>query len=194
MERDERPIHSLTKVLVSISNLMSRMASILIVDDEPDDCLLLRLGLQKAGVLNPVHEVGDGAAAIDYLLGVNQYANRELFPLPNLIISDFRMPRISGLELLEWIKHHEKLKRIPVILLSGSNSEEEIEVAYATGARLALLKESNCSSLCTQIKLVAVKELGILSPGPIPHLANQPLEKALGNRRQGRGEDGESPR
>jgi CheY-like chemotaxis protein len=107
---------------------------ILVAEDNEDEIALLKLAFKKAEFNGPIHFVRDGHAAVDYLEGRNGYADRQQFPFPKVIVSDLKMPRVSGLELLQWLRNHPKCHIIPAILLSGSGLESDIEKAYKLGA------------------------------------------------------------
>src|SRR5437660_8127834 len=93
---------------------------VLLVEDDLDTIKLIKLTLRKAGFDNPVCEVRDGQEAIDYLEGTGQYGNRSMFPLPQLILLDLKMPRVNGLEFLKWLRQWDPGKLIPVVVLTSS--------------------------------------------------------------------------
>jgi CheY-like chemotaxis protein len=84
--------------------------------------------------------VSDGEQAISYLSGQGAYGNRELNPLPLLVLLDIKLPRKSGLEVLEWIRSRPELKNVPVIMLTSSNESNDLDRAYALGANSYLVK------------------------------------------------------
>src|SRR5204863_385717 len=89
-----------------------------------------------------VKYVKDGQEAIDYLEGREQYGDRKAFPLPHIILLDLKMPRISGFEFLLWRRDEasDELSMIPVVILSGSDLEEDVKKAYVLGANRYLTK------------------------------------------------------
>jgi CheY-like chemotaxis protein len=107
---------------------------ILVAEDNEDEIALLELAFKKAGFKGAIRFVRDGHAAVEYLEGGDGYADRKQFPFPKVIVSDLKMPRVSGLELLQWLRNHPKCRVIPAILLSGSAMESDIERAYKFGA------------------------------------------------------------
>src|SRR5689334_13174535 len=107
---------------------------ILIAEDNPDDAKLLEAAIRRAGMNNKLCFVEDGYEAIDYLQGNGRYANRLEFPWPRIIISDIKMPRLNGLELLDWLHQHPECRIIPTVLMSGSALEGDVEKAYYLGA------------------------------------------------------------
>ena len=79
-------------------------STILLVEDNPTDVLLIQRAFAKAKLANPVHILNDGDQAIDYLEGTGDYGDRTKYPLPVLILLDLKLPRRSGLEVLTWLR------------------------------------------------------------------------------------------
>lgn len=122
---------------------MQNQALFLIVEDNGDDALLLRLAFSKARILNPVQVVRSGEEAVSYLLGTGKYANRAEFPLPQLILLDLNMPGMSGIEFLRWIRSDPDYRTLRVIVLSGSDAIRDINAAYEAGANSFLVKPAD---------------------------------------------------
>ena len=120
---------------------------ILICDDNDDDVVFLREAIRKAGIVNPTYRVRHGEAVIQYLSGRGVYGDRELYPLPFLLLLDLKMPRKNGYEALAWIRQQPILKRIIVIVLSGSFLPEELVHAYDLGANSFLAKPTGLNHL-----------------------------------------------
>src|SRR5437660_326736 len=99
---------------------MAKTGTILLVDDSPDDVLLIRLALKRTGITNTVASVGDGERAIQYLKGEPPYSDRQAFPMPGLVLLDLAMPRMGGFDFLIWIGKQPELRSIPVVVLTGS--------------------------------------------------------------------------
>ena len=106
----------------------------LYVDDDENDRLLMRRAFLEQGFGSVLHMVENGQAAIDYLAGVGPYGNRQEFPLPHTLIVDLNMPRIGGFEVLKWVKAQPTLKKLRVILFSGSYLECDKVLAQTLGA------------------------------------------------------------
>jgi len=117
--------------------------SVLLVEDDLNDIFLVKRAFKMARLENPLQVVTDGEEAIHYLSGQEKYSARETYPLPKLIVMDINMPRMSGFEVLEWIKHDPVLRRIPVIIVSSSDRPHDINRAYELGANAYMVKPMN---------------------------------------------------
>jgi len=91
---------------------------------------------------------------IAYLQGANHFADREQYPLPNLILLDLKMPRLSGFDVLAWLRHEEKCRWLPVIVLSSSNHEADVQRAYSLGANSYLVKPVAFDSLVEIVQAI----------------------------------------
>jgi CheY-like chemotaxis protein len=108
---------------------------ILLVEDDADDRFFTERTLDKAGLKSVVH-VTDGRVAIDYLSGQGAYADRQMYPLPEIILLDLKMPRIDGHQVLEWIQHQPALAGVAVYVLSSSGEvrdRDRAALAQASG-------------------------------------------------------------
>ncbi len=113
---------------------------ILLVEDNPSHTELVMHSFRKHRFANRIHHVSDGEAALDYLLRQGDYADPEKSPRPHLILLDLRIPRIDGLEVLREIKTNDKLRRIPVVVLTTSEADADVARAYEHRANSYLLK------------------------------------------------------
>lgn len=114
---------------------------ILLVEDDLHDIFFIKRAFQKARLDSPLQVVTDGEEAIRYLRGEEKFSDRRSYPLPNLIITDIKMPRRNGFEVLEWVKTEGGLlKRIPVVVVSSSERPADINRAYELGANAYMLK------------------------------------------------------
>ena len=118
----------------------NRPMIILMADDDPDDRLMTKDALQASQLLNEVRFVEDGVELTDYLLRRGRYAKAEDSPRPGVILLDLNMPKKDGREALREIKENEDLRRIPVIVLTTSKSEEDIFRSYDMGANSFISK------------------------------------------------------
>ncbi len=116
---------------------------ILQVEDEESDIFLLKFLFNQAGIDTPLQAVTDGQMAIEYLAGAGAYANREIYPAPLLVLLDLKLPKVSGLELLAWIRQQPTLKHLVVIVFSSSVHPRDLERAYELGANSYIEKPSD---------------------------------------------------
>jgi len=108
--------------------------AVLYVEDGEDDVLLMRRAWQKVGIPNPLLVVRDGQEATEYLLGACEFADRAEYPLPALMLLDLKLPRMSGFELLAWLRGQEDgIRSLPVVILSSSALFADIAAAKALG-------------------------------------------------------------
>lgn len=139
---------------------------ILLVEDDPNDVLLIRRASHKANLLNPLYVVEDGEQAIAYLSGQGIYAERSRYPLPVLILLDLKLPRKSGFEVLAWLKAHPQLRRIPVVVLTSSRESPDIARAYDLGANSYLVKPVGFEDLVEMVRTLKLYWL-ILNELPV---------------------------
>jgi CheY-like chemotaxis protein len=128
---------------------------ILIAEDDPNDQLLIREAIRRDRVPTEMREVRDGEEAIAYLRGDGKYSDRGNYPFPELLMTDLKMPRMNGLEVLEWIRHHPDCANLPVVILSGSGLEKDVAEAYRRGARAYFVKPSEFNELENVVRLIA---------------------------------------
>lgn len=126
---------------------MDTLFTILVAEDDANDALLIKRAFNKCGIKHPIQIVPDGEEAIAYLSGQGQYSERSQYPFPGFLITDLKMPRKSGFELLEWIVEHPNCAVIPTIVLSSSRQTADIKRAYAAGANSYFTKPADFSHL-----------------------------------------------
>jgi CheY-like chemotaxis protein len=126
---------------------MNDQATILIVEDNAVDAMLLRRAFTKAAVLNPVWIVVTAEEAVAYLKGVDKYHDRAQYPLPGLILLDLELPGMTGHGLLAWLRTQPDLKALRVVVLSGSDNPRDINLAYELGASSFVTKPTDLEHL-----------------------------------------------
>lgn len=126
---------------------------ILLVEDNPDDRELMRLALKRAKVRNPVLEVTTGRDAIRYLKGEGDYADREKFPLPYLILLDLKLPEVSGLDVLSWIRGNLDFS-VVVLILSSSAQPQDVVLAAKRHCNSYLVKPDSIEDLYELVALI----------------------------------------
>ncbi len=113
---------------------------ILFAEDSNDDAMLTLRGLKKLGIQKVVHHVKDGAEALDFINCVGIYSERKGNHNLKLILLDIKMPKITGIEVLEKVKSDPEVRLIPVVMLTSSNEDPDIEKCYALGANSYIVK------------------------------------------------------
>ena len=131
-----------------------KLFTILVAEDDPNDALLIKRAFAKSGIQNPVQVVADGEEAIAYLSGTGKYSDRNAFPFPEFFITDLKMPRKSGFDVLEWILTTEPCYVVPRIVLSSSRQEEDIEKAYRLSAQSYFAKPADFAELQLVVKRI----------------------------------------
>jgi CheY-like chemotaxis protein len=134
-----------------MDNLVKGAIDILLVEDNPGDVRLTREALKEAKVRNNLHVVEDGEAAMAYLHKVNGNADS---PRPDLILLDLNLPKKDGREVLEEIKADDKLKRIPVVVLTTSQAEEDIVRTYDLHANCYVTKPVDLDQFINIVKSI----------------------------------------
>jgi CheY-like chemotaxis protein len=115
-------------------------APILLVEDNADDVLLIRRAFSKSRLMNPLSVVSDGDTAIAYLSRDGVYADTTKYPDPALVILDLKLPRKGGLEVLAWLRANAPTAVLPVVVLTSSKEDKDVQRAYELGANSYLLK------------------------------------------------------
>lgn len=119
---------------------MGKPAIILLVEDNRMDVELTLDAFKEARMINTFQVITNGQDALDYLFRRGIYADREAYPMPNLILLDLKLPRIDGFEVLRQVKSAPILKRIPIIILTSSKDEGDRALSYDIGANSYLVK------------------------------------------------------
>ena len=139
---------------------------ILLVEDDPNDQLLIRRAFARAKLMNPLRLTRDGDEAVDYLAGDGAFADREANPLPALVMLDLKLPRRSGLEVLEWLRSQAgSLGRTPVVVLTSSRENRDVDRAYELGANSYLVKPVGFDGLLEMIRTTGLYWT-VLNEGP----------------------------
>jgi two-component system response regulator len=115
-------------------------ADIVLVEDNPDDADLVIRALRKNGIPNPLLHLQDGEEAIHFFFREGPYLGREMPGCPKLILLDLKMPKVDGLEVLRRIKSDERLRLIPVVLLTSSREDKDIFESYRLGVNSYVVK------------------------------------------------------
>jgi CheY-like chemotaxis protein len=123
---------------------MRSKPTILYVEDDPNDAVVFERALKKSGLALDLQMTHDGMFALEYLNGEEQFADRETFPLPQIILTDMKMFRMGGIELLEWVRKSRKFCDLPVVLFSTSSEDIDVNQAMEAGATAYFRKTYQC--------------------------------------------------
>ena len=126
--------------------------TILLVEDNPDHAELVMRNMEDFQVANSIIHLEDGEAALDYLYGRGMYSDRKRFPLPHLMLLDLRLPKIDGLEVLREVKRDETLRPLPVVILTTSDAERDMAMAYEYHANSYVTKPVNFADFSALLK------------------------------------------
>jgi CheY-like chemotaxis protein len=125
---------------------------ILMIDDDGDDCMMVKEAFAEAHVANEIRCLEDGVQAMNYLSGCGPYGKESSAPCPGLILLDLNMPRMDGRETLKQIKSHPDLRSIPVIILTTSKEKKDIVQSYEAGASSFITKPNTFEGLVQALK------------------------------------------
>ena len=131
--------------------------NILLIEDNEDHAELVQRSFQENQVANRIHHVLDGEAALNYL---TRSTDGKENPRPNLILLDLRLPKVDGLDVLKEIKNNQLLKTIPVVVLTSSEAEKDIAMAYTYHANSYLVKPVDFNKFTRMMKDLGFYWLG----------------------------------
>ena len=128
-------------------NVTVTIPHLLLVEDNPDHAELIRRQLETFPASVRLHHVEDGEAALDYIFGKNDFADRERFPAPHLVLLDLRLPRVDGLEVLRLVKTQAQFEKLPVVVLTSSDVENDVARSFELQADGFLTKPIELETL-----------------------------------------------
>lgn len=137
---------------------------ILLVEDNLDDVRLTKRALQKNNISNDLVVVNDGAEAMEYLLNAVTGINSTV--LPTVTLLDLKLPKVNGLEVLQWIRAHDHLKRLPVVILTSSKEEQDILTSYDLGANSYIRKPVDFEQFNDAVRNLGLYWLLLNEPPP----------------------------
>ena len=120
---------------------------ILLVEDNPDHAELLRRCLENAALSAQVHQAEDGEEALDYIFGQRKFSDRSRFPAPDLVLLDLRLPRLDGIEVLKQVKNNPATRHLPVVVLTTSDAEHDLDTAIRLQADQFLTKPADARTV-----------------------------------------------
>jgi len=125
-------------------------ATLLHVENDPNDVLLFQHACRQAGMKVNHRVVTDGAEALAYLSTASKHAKD--CPVPTLVVLDLNLPLVSGFDVLAWMRNEQRLRRLPVVVLTSSNQPKDVKRAYDLGANSYLVKPAELESLINLAK------------------------------------------
>jgi two-component system response regulator len=141
---------------------------ILLVEDNPNDIDLTRMAFRKEGVKNELIVAEDGRQALAYLLSDVKQPGVEQNPLPAFVLLDLKLPGMDGFEVLRRIRLESRTRQLPVIILTSSNEDRDLTLAYALGANSYIRKPIDFSVFQNTVKVLTTYWLAINEqPAPL---------------------------
>lgn len=128
--------------------------TILVVDDDPDDLVLIQAAFKAAGVVSKIQITEGGHEAVAYFKGEGKFANRAEYGYPDAVLTDLKMPGFDGFAVLEFVKQNPESAIVPTVVLSGSQDNDDIKKAYLLGASSYHVKPSAPGELRTLVKVL----------------------------------------
>lgn len=132
--------------------MSEKIVNILLVEDNPDDIKITERALEKGKVLNKLYVVRDGQEALDFLYHQGDYSDPKKAPKPGLILLDINLPKLNGIDVLKKVKSDEKLRRIPIIMLTVSKRDEDVVRSYDLGVNSYIVKPVEFDKFVETIK------------------------------------------
>ncbi|MCF8256064.1 MAG: response regulator [Flavobacteriales bacterium] len=136
--------------------MKTKIVDILLVEDSPYDAELTMAALFAKNITNHIHHVEDGAEALDFIFCRGAYEGRDFQHRPRLILLDLKMPKVSGMEVLRELKSNPLTQKIPVVVLTSSKEEPDVENAYRLGVNSYIVKPVGFENFAA-----AVSEIGL---------------------------------
>ncbi|HYG22390.1 MAG TPA: response regulator [Verrucomicrobiae bacterium] len=127
-------------------------STILLVEDSPDDVFFMKRAFRLAGIQAELQVAEDGEKALDYLAGNGVFGRRADFPRPDIVLLDLRLPRVPGFDVLKWMREQDAFHCVPVIVLTSSKEDSDMQQAYALGANSFLVKPSDANELAAMVR------------------------------------------
>jgi two-component system response regulator len=146
---------------------MSRSRIILLVEDNPDDVELTLLAFEKSKIINDIVVARDGQEALDYLFATGSHAERDPSLLPEVVLLDLKLPKVDGHDVLRRMRADERTRRLPVVVLTSSNEEQDIVRSYDLGANSFVQKPVDFSEFIDAARHLGLYWL-VLNEAPPP--------------------------
>lgn len=142
----------------------TRIRTILMVDDDADDCMLVRDAIDEVGAVCDLRFAGDGEELFEYLERRGRFAGQDAAPRPDLILLDLQMPRRNGRESLKLLKSEPAWRRIPVVVLTTSTAADDVNYAYELGVNSYVTKPATFRTLVEAVRLMTAYWFELVEP------------------------------
>jgi CheY-like chemotaxis protein len=142
---------------------------VLYAEDDANDAFFMEIAFEELQRANSLRIVRNGKKAVEYLLGSGEFADRAQFPPPDLLLLDVKMPAMSGLEVLAWVRARPEFGHVPVVIFSSSTQDSDIDFCRANGASAYFVKPSNSDNLAALLR--QIDQALAARPGPTSVLA-----------------------
>jgi two-component system response regulator len=136
--------------------MTQQSVEILLVEDNPDDVELTLRAFKKHNLSNHIQVCRDGAEALDYVFGEGPFAGRNVDNTPRVILLDLKLPKVTGLEVLQRIKSDVRTQRIPVVVLTSSREERDLVESYRLGVNSYIVKPVNFEQFTEAVQKVGL--------------------------------------
>ena len=146
---------------------MIRSRIILLVEDNPDDVELTLLAFEQSKIVNDIVVAKDGQEALDYLFATGNYTGRDPALLPEVVLLDLKLPKIDGLDVLRRMRADGRTRRLPVVVVTSSNEEQDVIRSYDCGANSFVQKPVDFSEFIDAARHLGLYWL-VLNEGPPP--------------------------
>jgi two-component system, response regulator len=140
--------------------------TILLIEDNPSDIALTKRALEKARIANRLVVAEDGQEALDYLLGTGSHAGRDISDQPMLTLLDLKLPKIGGLDVLRRIRSEPGTRRLPVVILTSSNEEQDVARSYDLGINSYIRKPVDFNQFAQAVEQLGLYWLVLNEPPP----------------------------
>ena len=139
---------------------------ILLIEDNPSDIELTRRAFVRSHITNELVVVQDGQEALEYLFGSGAYAGRDVSDLPALALLDLHLPKVSGLDVVRAIRADPRTRRMPVVILTSSNEEQDVAAGYDLGVNSYIQKPVDFARFVDAIRTLGLYWLLLNEPPP----------------------------
>jgi CheY-like chemotaxis protein len=149
---------------------MRDQLKVLVVEDNPDDILMLKRAFSRGGPKVALRFAHSGQEGLHYLQGVERFADRTLYPLPTLLVLDLKMPGVDGFNIIQWVRQQSEWRDLPIVVLSSSGDPKDMSRAHDLGANAYHVKPNDANALVGMVEGLQMywgeKEI---DPGSLSH-------------------------